>query len=346
MRDGDVVQFRIDVSNTSDTLGPDYQSSVRGLDIWDKLPVGVPCASVANPDPPSGAGVTFTCLDPADAGYPAGGSGRSLLRWVFDDSDAQAIDAGARRTLTYDFTVPENVSVAVRLTDDAGVRSYQAFTNLPGVAATYYPVSNIDTSVPVADQDAPRADDPSNVVVANVALAKTGTTAITEDNNNTPDQATIGEEVTYTVTATVPYGTSVYRGVLTDTLPTGLSYVSATADYSIDAGATWSSSLPVGTVLANSATTGDPLPAHDLHRGRRRDHQPRLPGRHHCAREHDHRQRPGREPQQHRAVPEQECRLGRGRQRHCAAAAQLSDRSRRAGPDPDQGSQRHGGGRR
>ena len=253
VRDGDVVQFRIDVSNTSNTLGPDYESSVRGLDIWDKLPVGVPCASVANPVPTSGTGVVFSCLDPADPGYPtAGGSGRSLLRWVFDDSDTQAINAGARRTLTYDFTVPQNVSVAVRLTDNAGVRSYQAFTNLPGVAATFFPASNIDTSVPVADRDAPRADDPSDVVVANVTLTKTGTTAITEDNNNTPDQATIGEEVTYTVTATVPYGTSVYRGVLTDTLPTGLSYVSATADYSIDAGATWSTTLPVGTVLANS----------------------------------------------------------------------------------------------
>ena len=253
VRDGDVVQFRIDVSNTSNTLGPDYASSVRGLDIWDKLPAGVPCASVANPAPTSGPGVVFSCLDPTDPGYPtAGGSGRSLLRWVFDDSDAQAIAAGARRTLTYDFTVPQDVSVAIRLTDNAGVRSYQAFTNLPGVAATYFPASNIDTSVPVADRDAPRADDPSNVRIANVDLAKTGTTAITEDNNNAPTQATIGELVTYTVTATVPYGTSVYQGVMTDTLPDGLTYASSAADYSTDNQSTWTTTLPAGTVLANN----------------------------------------------------------------------------------------------
>ena len=250
VRDGDVVQFRIDVTNTSNTLGPDYQSSVRTVDVWDLLPAGIPCSSVTNASSP----VFFSCLDPSSGSYPASlaGTNRSLLRWQFDSSDTESIAPGARRTLTYDFTVPDDVSVATRLTDNAGVRSYQAFTNLPSVAATYYPVQNIDPGVPVADRDAPRADDPSNVVVANVALTKTGTTSITEDNNNTPDQATIGELVTYPVTATVPYGTSVYQGVLTDTLPDGLTYVSAAAEYSTDNGATWTTTLPNGTVPANN----------------------------------------------------------------------------------------------
>ena len=252
VRDGDVVKFRIDVTNTSDSLGA-FASSVRTLDIWDLLPAGVPCEQVVSGsvDPASGPGVTFTCVTLGDTGN-ASTTNRSLLRWQFDSSDVPgAIAAGASKTLTYDFTVPDNVSVATVLTDNAGVRSYQAFTNLPNQAATYYPIDNIDPSVPIADRDAPRADDPSNVVVANVALTKIGTTSITEDNNNAPNQATIGELVTYTVTATVPYGTSVYQGVLTDTLPTGLTYVSSAADYSVDAGATWSATLPTGTVLAN-----------------------------------------------------------------------------------------------
>ncbi|MGB7979201.1 MAG: isopeptide-forming domain-containing fimbrial protein [Candidatus Nanopelagicales bacterium] len=259
VRDGDVVKFRIDVTNTSDPdLALPYRSSVRSLDLWDLLPAGIPCTSVKNPDPATGPpAVTFTCLNPGELGYPASiTTNRSVLRWAFDDSDGQAIAPGDRKTLTYDFTVPRNVSVATVLTDNAGVRSYQAFTNLPGQAATYYPTNNIDPDACGRDAqpecDAPRADDPSDVVVANVALTKTGTTSITDDGNNTPDQATIGEVVTYTVTATVPYGTSVYQGGLSDTLPAGLAYESATADYSTDGGANWSATLPADTVLVNT----------------------------------------------------------------------------------------------
>ncbi|HYO84965.1 MAG TPA: isopeptide-forming domain-containing fimbrial protein [Dermatophilaceae bacterium] len=58
--------------------------------------------------------------------------------------------------------------------------------------------------------------------------------------------------MTYTVTATVQYGTSVYQGVLTDTLPPGLAYISGTTEISTDGGTTWSSVLPTGTVLANT----------------------------------------------------------------------------------------------
>ena len=255
VRDGDVVQFRIDVANTSDTLGPDFESSVRTLEVWDTLPTGALCAQVSNAVPADNPpAVTTTCLDPGDAGYPASLSGtdRSLLTWQFDISDDEAIPAGGSTTLTYDFAVPDEVSVATVLTDDAGIRSYQAYTNLVDQAATYYPIENIDPSVPLLDRDAPKADDPSNVVVANVALTKTGTTSITEDSNNTTTEATIGEVATYAVTATVPYGTSVYRGVLTDTLPNGLTYVSAAAEYSTDDGSTWSPTLPAGTLLANS----------------------------------------------------------------------------------------------
>ncbi|MCU0283469.1 MAG: DUF11 domain-containing protein, partial [Candidatus Nanopelagicales bacterium] len=128
---------------------------------------------------------------------------------------------GPGRAGTYDYTVPLGTSVSVRLTDDAGVRSYQAFTNLPGQAATYFPQNNIDPSVPVADRDAPRADDPSNVVLPNATVTKTSVTSVTATNNNVGTQATIGETVTYTYGVTIPARTTVYAGALTDVLPTG-----------------------------------------------------------------------------------------------------------------------------
>ncbi|MCU0283470.1 MAG: DUF11 domain-containing protein [Candidatus Nanopelagicales bacterium] len=63
VRQGDVVQFRIDVTNTSTTLG-DFASSVRTVDVWDLLPVGSGCATISNPS----AAAFFTCADPGAPG--------------------------------------------------------------------------------------------------------------------------------------------------------------------------------------------------------------------------------------------------------------------------------------
>ena len=132
---------------------------------------------------------------------------------------------GASWTFTYDMTVPAPTGAGVVLTDTASLRSYAAVTNVdssrPGATAAYFPQSNVDTTVPVADQQAPAATDSSNVRTPGVAVTKVGTTSITETNNNQANQATIGELVTYQYSATVPAGTSVFDATLTDTLPTG-----------------------------------------------------------------------------------------------------------------------------
>ena len=77
--------------------------------------------------------------------------------------------------------------------------------------------------------------DVSNVRTANASLTKTGSTGLTLPNNNTPDQFTVGETITYTVDAVVPAGTSLPSGTtLTDAIPSGLQYVagSGNATYS------------------------------------------------------------------------------------------------------------------
>ena len=123
-------------------------------------------------------------------------------------------------TLLYDMVTPSVISVSARLDNVAAVRSFTSETNLGG-RADFYPLNNIDASVTPAQENALAADDPSHVVTRPVGVTKTGTTAITQTNNNTPTEATIGEQVTYTYSAVVPAQTSVFNGSLTDSLPAG-----------------------------------------------------------------------------------------------------------------------------
>ncbi|MEZ5229733.1 MAG: isopeptide-forming domain-containing fimbrial protein [Acidimicrobiales bacterium] len=67
-----------------------------------------------------------------------------------------------------------------------------------------------------AAQDAAFLDSPDPVIT------KTQATGITESGNAAANRATIGEIIRYEVTATIPDGTRVYDGVITDTLPTGI----------------------------------------------------------------------------------------------------------------------------
>ena len=63
------------------------------------------------------------------------------------------------------------------------------------------------------------------------ALDKSNLTDITEQNNG-PNQAVVGETLTYTLQLRVPAHTSVFNGVLTDPMPTGVTYLSSSATYS------------------------------------------------------------------------------------------------------------------
>ena len=119
-----------------------------------------------------------------------------------------------------------------------------------------------------------KVTDVSNVRTANASLTKSGQTSLNLPNNNTPNQFTVGETITYTVDAVVPAGTSLPSGsALTDAIPAGLQYVAGTgsATYSstgtagpfgtlpgsarfTDGGPTW---LSFDSGFANASTTAN-----------------------------------------------------------------------------------------
>ncbi len=258
-QDGKVVQedavatFRIDLQNLGRDGYPGANFSARGVQAWDVLPVGIDCSRVSNfgvvthgtvppatvLSPAALPGQYVACTDAGDPGHPAvdpayGTPAQSVIVWTFpspDVAEAFSIFVGQTMTLTYDMQLPSSVGVSTRFDNTAAVQSFRSFTNVVNETSEYYPQDNIDPSVQSLE-NVQAADDPSWVVTPDASVSKAVTTQIGESNNNVPNQATIGELVTYTVGVTVPAHTTVYGGVLTDPMPTGLTFVSATAGFS------------------------------------------------------------------------------------------------------------------
>lgn len=172
VKGSDLVTYQIDVKSTLDT---------KDVEVWDQLPAAFDCTMVSAI---------------SDSGVCSTSSGISRIKWT-----VPAINDGATKSLTYKVLIPGTFGPENTYTNNSGVRSYQADTNL-GERYTYVPANNIDPNAPAAN--VARVDDPSNVKTPNVGMSKTRTTSISETGNALADQATIGETINYTVTATLP----------------------------------------------------------------------------------------------------------------------------------------------
>jgi uncharacterized repeat protein (TIGR01451 family)/fimbrial isopeptide formation D2 family protein len=237
VQEGDSVVFRVDVSNEGSLLNLNAQT-VHSVQVWDALPADIRCAQVSN--------ITNggTCTDPGDVGHPSFAGSATLSAVVWAGTPSDLIPPGTSTTYRYTVTIPPDTSVGQDLVDTASVRSFNVNNNIAGQDTVYFPANNVDTGVDPSAWNAPAASDPSDVFTASAALAKTVVSAINEPGNvgqETPPgtgstQATIGEQVTYTIYTDVPPDSTVFGGQLTDPLPAGLDFVSATAGFSPSAG--------------------------------------------------------------------------------------------------------------
>lgn len=196
---GDSVTFRVDVTN-------DGAQDATDVTVRDLLPTEFRCVLPGV----SGISHSGSCTDDFTPGR------QSRIDWTIP-----TIAAGATVTLTYTVTVPNDVRPnQLTMTNLAGVRSYVGRSNsgIPANDVTYYPANNIDPAV--TTPNAPRADDPSDVYTRDATITKSRTTSVDRTaDGNTAGQATIGEEIEYTVVATIPAGTRARADVVvTDTL--------------------------------------------------------------------------------------------------------------------------------
>lgn len=199
VRASDVVTYRVDITN-------DGTRDAVNTVVWDNLPTQITDCSSVPVISDSGS-----CVDLG-----------ATVRVVWN---SVTVSASSTKTLTYDLTVHSTIGADERLDNTAGVVSYEAVTNT-GTNFSYEPASNID---PTATPNTDPADDTSFAEAPDANTAKGRTTEVTQAGNATSNQATIGEEITYTVTLTIPEGTTVYGATLSDPLGTRHTYVSGSA---------------------------------------------------------------------------------------------------------------------
>jgi len=205
-------------------------SDAFDVQIWDDLPPEISCADML---PEAGFPEVSSALVLRPGALPLATAPVAALKVDCSTDPSRLaivvdrIPAGYDLQLSYTARVRDTAAAGSSHLDTAGVRSYLDLTGTD----LYLPEQNID---PKVIPNAPPAIDDSLVRLPDAQVAKTRVTSIVEANNDLPakgqtGQATIGEEVRYTVRATIPAGTTLYRGSLADTLPAGLSYAAGSA---------------------------------------------------------------------------------------------------------------------
>jgi fimbrial isopeptide formation D2 family protein/uncharacterized repeat protein (TIGR01451 family) len=204
---GDDVTYGIEIPNTKGTL------KAEDIEVWDNLPAGIECSTVSAI---SNGGV-------CEATAPGTG------RIVWEGVEAAAGATGG--PLTYVVKIPINVAPGHKFKNEAGITQFKSETNT-GKQFTYFPKENINPEVLPAEENTGPARDTASVATTGALLAKTAKA------DNGKNEATIGEIVHYTVTATIPAGSTLFgTPTITDPVPSGLEYITGTVKASLSAGA-------------------------------------------------------------------------------------------------------------
>ncbi|MEO8262055.1 MAG: SdrD B-like domain-containing protein [Pseudolysinimonas sp.] len=234
---GDAIHYRIDVTNTG-------KQAATNVEVRDVLPSGWTCAQVTSTNPAT------TCT-------------AGVIQWTGLTVAAATATPGLL-SLDVFGVAPATAAPGDLYTNRAGVRSYEGATNT-GPAQVYYPTNNID---PTVTPNTDRADDSVDVTVGGATIAKVASSLV-DGGNNSATQATIGELVTFTVTTTIPSGTTMYGSpAITDPV-NGRYAIVGTPTYTVDtdgagpgapsaavaAGLAGSTiSIPLGPIDGGSAT--------------------------------------------------------------------------------------------
>ncbi|MCK9248767.1 MAG: DUF11 domain-containing protein [Solirubrobacteraceae bacterium] len=233
LKAGDTVQYSVKIANTGNR-------EAEGITVWDRMPATV-------------GGQALVCANitaVSDGGACAlDGDGRPRIVWSGLD-----LDPGETQDLTYTFTVPTGIAAGTTIPNDAGVVRYEAPDNTGGTPTEYVPEDNIDPSRE-AGENAPPARDDEEISTAGLTFAKARTTEVGDDHNAASNEATVGERIDYTITATIPKGATVPDGT------TVSDVIAAPTQRLVVAPGT---PAPTATVAGDALTAGaNPLPGGD-----------------------------------------------------------------------------------
>lgn len=223
----DQVTYAVTVVNSG-------AQDATNVSVRDNLPTLIACADASSI---SDAGVCDAAND--------------RIQWTI-----ATVPAHGSATVTYVVATPATAAPSDKYINTAGVRSYEGVTNT-GTPFSYVPSGNIDPTL--TPKDAGPAIDTAEADIPQPAITKTAVTSVTEsgntDTSTTVDQATIGELVTYTATATIPQGTSLFgTAAITDAVDSRLAII-GTPTFTIGAGAPQNATLVGNTITATIPTT-------------------------------------------------------------------------------------------
>lgn len=210
VREGEDLVFTIDVSHDG-TAGDLNDYPLDEIEVWDVLPAGFDCDDIRTADPAIAAA---DCAARAD--------GRIVVTWVLDLSDAP-LRGGEETRISYTLRVPSPLSISSAHTNTAAVTRFTAVST-NGLdpeegGATFFPANPVD-AYPGETKNAAQASDSTTITLPGADVDKAVvTTSVTETNNSERGEATIGETVTWSYSATVPARTSIFNGLLDEQPP-------------------------------------------------------------------------------------------------------------------------------
>jgi uncharacterized repeat protein (TIGR01451 family)/fimbrial isopeptide formation D2 family protein len=213
VKGGDKAEFALTVSNAGEL-------EAINTEVWDNLPNGLQCGEISVIS--NGGSCASGRITWGDTGL---------------GQPAIAVAAKAQTVLHFITTIPTSINPATSLEDHAGVVEYHSATNTGGEYA-YVPAEDIDTMIGL-EANVPAANANAKLETEAAILEKTHTSSVIETGNKAAE-ASIGELVTFEVSATLPAGTA-FGGEAQITDPgiptTRLTYEKGSAEALLDGSA-------------------------------------------------------------------------------------------------------------
>lgn len=223
---GQDVTYRVDLTN-------DGSVDAINTQVWDILPAQITCADVDSGSISNGG----TC-----------NAGQNRIEW-----SGLTVPATGTLMLTYTVEIPDGLSGGDVLTNTAGVRQFASASG--SGPYVQIPEENIDPTQD-ANANAPEAKDPSRVIIESAVAVKTRSTNVNQPGNSPTSQATIGERINFTITATIPEGTRLYGpATLTDVVDSRMAVVPLSASATLDTGSGPVSIPTAGLTLTESGNS-------------------------------------------------------------------------------------------
>jgi large repetitive protein len=203
---GEVVSYKLDVENEGNL-------DAQEAEIWDELPAKIDCTMVTLPAQTA----------PQNAVCQEG-----FIKWT-----GVAVAEEGLTTLTYKVQVPIDIEPGHVFINKAAVNRYKSLTNVEdpetGKPKTFEYRTEEGLNPAITEPNTEKIRSQAEFLTTAASLTKEAATETTFPGNSAKN-ATIGEKVTYTVTAKIPKNSKIYGlPVLEDEMPEALEFVSRAA---------------------------------------------------------------------------------------------------------------------